>query len=275
MFAKVYVEITNICNMHCSFCHGHSRAPRRMTEEAFRQLLPQLTGQTQYLYYHLMGEPLTHPDLPRFIEIASEQGFRSILTTNGTLLAKRQMELLSSKLHKVNISVHSFEDGTEEAYLQYLREITDFADAASKAGSIVVLRLWNKDFDQGRNRQTEAYFREHLDGEWMPNTRGVRIRNKLHLEWGERFDWPDEDAPDQGNQVSCYGLRDHFGILCDGSVVPCCMDSNGVMTLGNVFQEDLREILSSPRAEAIRAGFAKREAVENLCRRCGYARRFS
>lgn len=275
MFAKVYVEITNLCNMHCSFCHGHSRTPRRMTEEEFRYLLSQLAGQTQYLYYHLMGEPLTHPALPRFLELASACGFRSILTTNGTLLAARQEELLAARPHKVNISVHSFEDGTEEAYLAYLREITAFADAAADAGIIVVLRLWNKDYDRGRNQATEAYFREHLRGEWTPNTRGIRIRNKLHLEWGERFDWPDEDAPDLGAQVSCYGLRDHFGILCDGSVVPCCMDSEGVITLGNAFREELSAILASPRAEAIRAGFQKREAAESLCRRCGYARRFS
>ena len=111
MYSRVYVEITNICNMSCSFCHGHKRAPRRMTEEEFSIILDRLQHHTQYIYYHLMGEPLTHPDLPVFLQMAKERGFRSVITTNGTLLPKRGDEILSAGVHKVSISVHSFEDG--------------------------------------------------------------------------------------------------------------------------------------------------------------------
>ena len=39
MYNKVYVEITNICNMNCSFCHGHSRAPRQMSIDEFAVIL--------------------------------------------------------------------------------------------------------------------------------------------------------------------------------------------------------------------------------------------
>lgn len=274
MYARVYVEITNICNMSCSFCHGHSRAPRCMSEVEFFRVLDALEGQTKYVYYHLMGEPLTHPDLPSFIRMAGERGFHSVITTNGTLLARRGQELIDAGVYKVSISVHSFEQGSEEAYLRYLREVSDFADVASRAGVIVVLRLWNRGFDGGRNEKILAFLRERLSGEWAENTRGLRIRDKLHIEWGDRFVWPDRDAPVQGDEVFCYGLADHFGILCDGSVVPCCMDSDGVITLGNVFEQPLQKILDSPRAEAMRRGFAARRASEELCRRCAYARRF-
>lgn len=109
MYAKVYVEITNICNMNCSFCHGHSRRPGRMTADQFRQVLDQLEGQTKYIYYPLMGEPLTHPLLPEFLGMAKERGFKSIITTNGTLLSKRGSELIAAAPHKVSISLHSFE----------------------------------------------------------------------------------------------------------------------------------------------------------------------
>ena len=109
MYSRVYVEITNICNMNCSFCHGHSRPLRQMTEEEYAHILKQLTGKTQYLYHHLMGEPLVHPLLPRFIEMACQAGFRPMLTTNGTLLDRRGDRLLIPGLHKVNISLHSFE----------------------------------------------------------------------------------------------------------------------------------------------------------------------
>lgn len=271
MYSKVYLEITNICNMACSFCHGHSRTARKMHEEEFAYILRQLQGQTQYIYYHLMGEPLIHPELPRFLQMAAEQGFKSVITTNGTLLRKRGQELIAAGLHKVNISVHSFESGDGT---QYLSEIADFADLASKAGVLVSMRLWNEGYDEGRNDGIETFLRQRLTGEWRKNTRGYRIRDKLYLEYGNRFDWPDKAAADMGEQVFCYGLKDQFGILCDGTVVPCCLDSDGVIALGNIFETDITEILASDRAKAIVKGFSCRKAAEDLCRRCGYARRF-
>lgn len=271
MYSKVYVEITNICNMACSFCHGHSRKKGKMDKETFLRILDQLKGKTQYVYYHLMGEPLTHPELPSFLQLAAQRGFKSVITTNGTLLDKAGSALLQSPLHKVNISVHSLETGDDT---DYLSQVAAFADSASKAGILISLRLWNKDHDNGRNTSTEAFLRQHLPGQWQENTRGYRIRDKLYLEYGDRFAWPDKEAPLQGEQVFCYGLRDHFGILCDGTVVPCCLDSDGVIALGNVLTQDLTEILNSPRAKAMVDGFSCRKASEELCRHCGYAQRF-
>jgi MoaA/NifB/PqqE/SkfB family radical SAM enzyme len=275
MYSRVYVEITNICNMRCSFCHGHSRQPRTMTALEFAHILEQLEGKTQYVYYHLMGEPLTHPSLPDFIREANGRGFKSVVTTNGTLLARRGRELIDAGVYKVSISLHSFEDGSEYELHRYLRQISDFAKAASARGIIVVLRLWNRGHDGGKNDGIYSFLRENIPCEWVENTRGVRIHDKLHLEWGDRFEWPDMSADDHGSEVFCYGLRDHFGILCDGSVVPCCLDPEGAITLGNIFTEELDAILSSPRATAMVKGFEARCASEELCRRCGYARRFS
>ena len=275
MYAKAYVEITNRCNMRCSFCHGHSRAPRRMTEGEFSHVLDQLSGQTQYVYYHLMGEPLTHPDLPRFLRMAADKGFRSVITTNGTLLDKRGEELLASPIHKVSVSLHSFEEGSEADFDRYLNGVMAFAERASAQGVIVVLRLWNRGYDGGRNEAIFDRLRADLSGEWVENTRGIRIQDKLHLEWGERFDWPDGELPFQGDEVTCYGLLDQFGILVDGAVVPCCLDSEGALTLGNIFRESLSDILASPRARRMAEGFRQHRATEELCRRCPYVRRFS
>ncbi len=275
MYTRVYVEITNICNMRCSFCHGHSRQLKQMTQGEFSHILDQLTGKTQYIYYHLMGEPLTHRSLPQFLKMAAERGFRSVITTNGSLLEKAGPALLETGLHKVNISLHSFEEGSEQDQERYLRKVTEFAQAAAEKGILISLRLWNAGCDQGRNLVTEAFLRQHLPGEWTQNTRGYRIRQKIYLEWDSRFGWPDKDAPVQGENVFCYGLRDHFGILCDGTVVPCCLDSDGVISLGNVFRQPLSEILESDRAKAMVHGFSCRKPTEDLCRRCGYAQRFS
>ena len=275
MYSRAYVEITNICNMRCSFCHGHSRKMRQLTREEFAHILHQLQGQTDYVYYHLMGEPLTHPNLPEFLAMARQQGFKSVITTNGTLLHKVLPGLLEAGLHKLSISLHSFEQDDEETFRTYLSRVASAAIAAADAGTVVVLRLWNKGFDRGRNALALEFLQTAIPGQWKENTRGFRIREKFYLEWGDRFQWPDQNAPIQGQQVRCYGMVDHFGILCDGTVVPCCLDSDGVIALGNVFREDLSDILNSPRAKAIAAGWQRRTPSEDLCRRCGYAQRFS
>ena len=275
MYSRVYVEITNICNRACTFCPGTKRDKRRMTVAEFSRILDQLVGVTQYLYLHVMGEPLTHPDLPVFVDMASERGFKVAITTNGTLLKKRTDELLSSRLYKVNISIHSFESGTRDEYLNYINSCIDFADASSKMGILTVLRLWNRGYDEGRNIDTLAILKERFsDGEWREGVRGVRINHRLHLEYGDRFEWPDTDKNELGDSVFCHGLGDHFGILVDGRVVPCCLDREAAIELGNIYESDIGDILASERAENMREGFKCKKATEELCRKCGYARRF-
>ena len=274
MYSKVYVEITNLCNMNCSFCHGHKRAPRRMNREEFSRILDQLTDRTKYIYYHLMGEPLTHPQLCEFIKMAGERGYRSIITTNGTLLPARGAELLAAGVHKVNLSLHSFENGTPEDHRRYVCELAAFAKNAAAQGVIVVFRLWNKGVDGGKNEAALATLREQIPGDWRENTRGIRLDERIYLEWGERFEWPDSEAEIKGSRFFCYGLKDQFGILADGTVVPCCLDSDGCIALGNIFRQEIGEILASDRARNMVEAFRRGEASEDLCRRCGYAQRF-
>ncbi len=273
-YSRAYVEITTVCNRNCSFCPGTKRSHRFISLDEFALLCEKLRGITEYLYLHVMGEPLTHPELPRIVRTARDMGFKCAITTNGTLLSTRGEELLDSGLYKINISVHSFEDGSDERYYSYLADIADFASRSADAGILTVLRLWNEGYDEGRNIRTEDFFRERLPGEWKRGSRGARIRHKLHLEYGERFEWPDKEAKENGGKVFCYGLFDHFGILCDGTVIPCCLDREGVISLGNAYTDDLCSILNSPRANAMREGFQKRCATEELCKKCGYATRF-
>ena len=273
-YNKVYVEITNICNMNCSFCHGHKRQAKQMTLAEFSYILNSLQGITKYVYYHLMGEPLTHPELPNFIKLANEKGFKSIITTNGTMLKSRGEEILSSGVHKVNISLHSFEDGTENDHINYLNDVANFAKLASSKGVIVVFRLWNNGVDGGKNQTVINHLKNLFVNEWKKHPHGLTVDKNIYLEWGERFEWPDENAEIMGDKFYCYGLKDQFGILVDGTVVPCCLDSNGVINLGNVFENDLQSILNSDRANAIVNGFKCAKASEELCKKCGYARRF-
>ena len=274
-FRKIYVEISNLCNLNCAFCPGTKRTPGRMTPEMFGQLLPKLRLYTDFLYFHIMGEPLCHPHLGEFLEMAGSHGFKVILTTNGTLLSRQQALLLSSPaLHKVNISLHAFEaNDLAVPFMDYLAGCFAFGQAA-QGEKIVVYRLWNQGGADAKNQEILDEMTRWFPEEWVKDRNGTRIGNKVFLEHGEKFDWPDLAAEEDDGNLFCYGLRDQLGILCDGTVVPCCLDHEGDIALGNLFRQDMAEILESPRARAIYDGFSRKEAVEPLCRRCGYARRF-
>ena len=111
-------------------------------------------------------------------------------------------------------------------------------------------------------------------GESFQETRGgYKMRDYLYLEWGDTFEWPDLDAATYSERHSCYGLRDQVAVLCDGTVIPCCLDAEGVLKLGNLFDTPIEEILASPRAVAIKESFERRCITEALCRRCDFATR--
>lgn len=276
-FAKIYLEITNLCNLHCSFCHGTRRAPRVMTAAEFRTLAEKLTPYTDYLYLHVLGEPLMHPELPEILDISASLGFRTCITTNGTLLRERRDLLLAHAAHigKFSISLHSAE-ASGVPLEGYLGDVLDFAAELGARGTVTVLRLWNlgERGENAENGEILARLEQKFPRPWQENRRGTTLSPSVYLEWGERFDWPDMGAENYGEKGACYGLRDQIGVLADGSVVPCCLDSEGDITLGNLFLEELSDILATPRAEAIAEGFRRRRAVEPLCQRCGYARRF-
>ena len=222
-----------------------------------------------------MGEPLLHPNLARFLEIAGEYGFKVILTSNGTLLKKQQEILLNAPaLHKVNISLHAFEaNDLAVPFEDYLHDCFAFGKAA-EGNKLVVYRLWNNGGADALNLQILNTMKSFFPEPWADNRQGQRIGERVFLEYGDKFDWPDLAAPEGSDRVFCYGLRDQIGVLCDGTVVPCCLDHEGDIALGNLFRDSMDTILGNSRAKAIYEGFSKKEAAEELCRKCGYARRF-
>lgn len=280
MLSRIYLEITNICNRSCAFCPGTKRAPRALTPEEFAFLAAKLRPHTDYLYLHVMGEPLAHPQLPELLKIAGELGFRVILTTNGTLLAARQEALLSAPcLHKVHISLHSFEANDRGGFAQYLHGCTAFGRAAMARGILVNYRLWNLDGAEteglhARNDDILAALHAAFPDKWDENSWGWRLAPGVFVQYGERFEWPELSARDRGARGRCLALRQQAAVLCDGTVVPCCLDHEGDMALGNLFTQEWEEILSSPAACAIRDGFAAGRRTHPLCRTCGFASRF-
>lgn len=270
-FHKIYLEISNLCNLSCSFCPGTRRQKRAITAEELEILLPKLRPWTDFLYFHLMGEPLLHPQLEAFLEMAGKWGFKVILTTNGTLLPKQQDMLLASPaLHKVNISLHAFEaNDLAVPFEEYLAGCFQFGQAA-EGKKLVCYRLWNQGGLDEKNAQILQSLHQAFPAQWVTERKGTRVANRVYLEYGDKFDWPDLSAPETADAIFCYGLKDQIGVLCDGTVVPCCLDHEGDIALGNLFKEEMEDILSSPRAKALE----KDHSCEELCRKCGYARRF-
>jgi len=277
---RIYVEITNVCNLACAFCPGTDRPKRFMSPAEFRAVAGKLRGRTRYLYLHVMGEPLLHPDLAEILSIAHETGFRVCLTTNGTLLPRAALGLLAAPaLHKVSVSLHSFEGNhRRDSLADYLDGVLAFCRPAAKRGILCALRLWNEGGADRRNGEIEAVLGDRLgvDTRALPvDPNGSRrLGENLYLESAEKFDWPDPAAPERQTQF-CHALRQQAAVLCDGTVVPCCLDGQGNIPLGNLFEEELDDILRSPRARAMERGFAARQPSEDLCRRCGYATRFN
>lgn len=274
-FQKIYLEITNICNLQCSFCPSTQRKARFMTPAQFETVTEQLRGYSRYLYFHLMGEPLLHPELDRLLDIAGKKGFYVNFTTNGTLLSERGAIIANSPtVHRINISLQSFEGNQTDADIfDYVNHCARFAKEAAAAGKIVSLRLWNGGGAEKRNGDILQALQRVFPAPWQIAQKNTVLDARVFLEFGEKFDWPSPDAAERGVRF-CYALRDQIGVLSDGTVVPCCLDAEGRLALGNLFDESLAEILDSQRARAIYEGFSSRKAVEELCRTCGFASRF-
>jgi radical SAM protein with 4Fe4S-binding SPASM domain len=288
-FKKVYIEITNICNLSCSFCPKTKRQKKFLTTEEFKIILKEIKPYTKFIYFHLMGEPLLNPNLEEFLELAHEEGFKVNITTNGTLIPKVYNILLKSEaLRQVNISLHSFEaNNNEVSFNEYFNGALGFIKEANEKTEIICsMRLWNSDSSildiKGENNlnidiiekiSTELGYRGDLK-EDLNRDNKVKIKDRVYLNGAEKFQWPSMDVEPFGEIGFCHGLRDHFGILVDGTVVPCCLDGEGQIPLGNIYNKPLNAILEGERARKIYDGFSGRKRVEELCKRCGYSEVF-
>ena len=271
MITRCYLEITNICNLDCLFCPKTDRAKHRLSMEEFEQLTDKLRGQIKFLYFHLMGEPFLHPHLSDFIQIARRKDFVPVLTTNGTLLAKAQ-GVIDAHPHKIQISLHSHEGNAKEHPEEYIRQVMTFAQEAASKGVLIVLRLWNQGGYDSTNDYIQDLITQYQHRPWTQRHDGWKLAENLYIEYDRMFEWPDaEHSEYEETDVFCYALRNQIGVLVDGSVVPCCLDHAGDITLGNLFEQSLDEILASPRAKALYDGFTQHVATEPLCKRCGYA----
>ncbi|KOS71514.1 Fe-S oxidoreductase [Lysinibacillus contaminans] len=286
-FKKVYIEITSVCNLACSFCPPTERAKGLIKVEQFNKILDEIRPHTKYIYLHVKGEPLLHPRIDQLLDAAHAKGFKVNITTNGTLIKKNREKLLGKPaLRQINFSLHSF-DGHEgsENREKYLGDILNFVREAKEFNTIISYRLWNlqkehmTDLAARRNRETldileKEYNLDYKIEEKVQPGKGVKIAHNVYLNQDHEFRWPSLLAPEDEGKGFCHALRSQAAILVDGTVVPCCLDGEGVINLGNVNDKSFTEIVEGERANNIVDGFSRREAVEELCRKCGFRQKF-
>ncbi|HSN66492.1 MAG TPA: SPASM domain-containing protein [Fusibacter sp.] len=286
-YKKIYVEITNVCNLKCDFCPLTKRPPQFMTEAAFEDIVFKIKDLTDQIYLHVMGEPLLHPNLSSFLEICHTHGLKVNITTNGVLIQTAKDILLTAPaIKQVNFSLSSFEANKGTLALEkYIEQITAFIlESQEKTQIVNSLRLWNLDGETTKgannwNEQIMAYLEAHLNlgfsiKEKCMSYRSGKLSNNVYVNIAHKFEWPDIEQTDMSDRVFCYGLRDQIGILVDGTVVPCCLDSDGNIPLGNIFENSIESIIDSDRAKKMYKGFTDRQVTEELCKKCGFARKF-
>lgn len=250
---KVYIEITNNCNLNCSFCIHNKRKAKYMSMNEFKIILSKLKGHTMYLYFHVLGEPLIHPLINEFINEASKDFYVNI-TTNGYFIDK----IINNKnIRQINISLHSGVGNIDN----YIKKIFSFSDILKK-NTYVNYRLW-----LGSNKKIIEKLEEKYNAK-IDKSR--KLEENVFVDIDEEFEWPDVNNNIYKTSGKCYGIRDHVGILVDGSVVPCCLDGNGSIKLGNIFESSLDSILNSKRALKMVEGFKNKKLEEELCKHCGF-----
>lgn len=285
-FGKVNIEISNVCNLQCSFCPEVKRSKAFMSEELFEKVLHQVLPYTELVCLHLMGEPLAHPKLEQLLKICEEKEAKVFLVSNGVLLRESKFEWLKSpSLYQVNFSLHSFFDNyPDKDSTSYLRNIFEYTEMIlrERPDLFINFRLWNLQQASGPVAQNLEMLSEICKRFSIPipqfldvrEQKSLRIKERLYLHFDTEFVWPSLDLPLLGTSGTCKALKSHFGVLADGTVVPCCLDKEGDIPLGNLNDSDIDFILNSTRSKAMIQGFQQRKLVEDLCQRCQYIERF-
>ena len=262
MFKKIYLEITNNCNLDCSFCIGNKRNKKFIDIEQFNVLLSKIEGFTKYVYFHVMGEPLLHPKINDLIDLASSKYFVNI-TTNGYLIKRIEN---NKNIRQVNISLHSFDTKYNKSFDEYISDVFNSVDKLVENNTYVKYRVWvNSEYKNMLLSKLEEKY-----GVIIGDYKTIKLANNTYYEVEEEFIWPSLDNDYYNEEGSCRGLRDHIGILVDGTIIPCCLDSAGIVNLGNIYKQDLNDIIGSDLFKEMKQGFLDNKKVHELCRKCNF-----
>jgi len=286
-FHRAYIEVTNVCGLSCTFCPPKAQPARTMPLSFFESVLNELSPYTKEIALHVMGDPMVLSNLMDYLDIADRLGFRVMITSSGFYLDEaRRKGCFHPAIKQVNISLNSFNKNSVsrsfEAYLEPILRLCD-EKLLRQSDFFINLRLWNldeayseKSFNERLFWEIEEHFglkRGSIFGSISGERQSIRLASKILLHFDRYFEWPSLENKVSGDGY-CHGLGSQIAILADGRVVPCCMDGEGVIGLGNLHDTNLGKILTSKRSRSIIEGFSKNLAVEELCQKCSYKERF-
>lgn len=265
-FKRVYIEITNRCNLRCSFCSTDNRETKEMSTYEFESILNNIRNYTDYIYLHIKGEPLLHSKFRSILDICKKYQIKVNITTNGVFLKNRIKDIVDSGIvRQINISLHS--ENSKENYIE------DILNSVGNIKDIIInYRFWtlidNKLDDKMSIMINKIYQYYNV------KDRTNKINENTFISMGDKFIWPNIENDYYNEFGYCYGLKSQMGILVDGTVVVCCLDSMGASNLGNIFESDIDRILNSDKAKKIIEGFRNRCVYLDLCKHCSYKERF-
>lgn len=286
MFERIYLEISNICNLQCSFCPEVVRDKKIISPEDFRKFATQVKPLTKQVCLHLMGEPLGHPQFKDIVSICDDLDLKVFLTTNGTLIRRHADTIFSWKgLDQINFSIHSYFANTQrQSFDQYLNPILDFCKMSvdQSKNYYINLRLWNLENPHAQKTQNFPVFSavENMFNVQLNNNIDVKLNkskkvmSKLYLHFDTEFEWPTLKRDVISTKGTCYGLRKQLAIHANGDVVPCCLDKEAVLKLGSLHDQSISDVLKSDKALQIKTGFEQGRLTEELCQKCQYVERF-
>jgi len=282
-FHKVYIELTNICGLTCTFCPTKLTKSTTMTLDFFENILIQLKSYTKDIAFHVFGDPLTLSNLQLYLDIALKYNFKVHITTTGYYLKKFDLTIFLHKaIKQINFSLNSYNKNEMKMSLaEYLDPMFQLCDLklTNKVHSFINFRLWNLDDTNSESKFNTDIFtalsnKFNIDLSEIDYNRPKRIENQILIDFDKYFEWPELKDTEETNGY-CHGLSAQIAILSNGTVVPCCLDSFGVIDLGDLHKSTLKEILFSQKSLDIVNGFKNNIAVEELCKKCTFKNRFT
>lgn len=260
---KIYIEITNRCNLNCSFCIHNKRVFKDITFDDYKIIIDKIKNHTKEIYLHVLGEPLLHPCVNEFIAYAAKNNLFVNITTNGYLINKIKD---NSDIHRLNVSLHSYSDNANLLLDEYLDNVFKVIDKLRNK-TFCAVRLWvnNKNTDK-----TLAYINKRYNTKIVEihDDMKVKITNNLIIDTNHEFIWPSLNNQYYSEVGTCRGLLDHLGILSNGTIIPCCLDSEGIINLGNIYQDSLDDVYNKPMVKEMICGFRNHKKVHELCKHC-------
>lgn len=267
---RIYIEITNCCNLHCSFCVSHKRKSKFMNVEEFEYIIKQTKYITKYIYLHVQGEPLLHPQLDKILDICDKYNLSVQLVTNATLLANHLDIYEHPSLRKISLSLHAI-DQTKLSVNEYFEPIKVLLDNINNV--YVELRFWNKNNMPAKSQELFNLISSIYDLEETKRLDSYKLKDNVYIYFQEQFEWP-TSAHNNDEQGYCYAANNMLAILADGTVSICCLDANGEINIGNIFYQSLDCILDSDTYHNIINNFNNNKCSEELCKKCTYRNRF-